>query len=51
MVVFFIEESNKNKIFKHIEVIKDKIIINKKVEKINKKDINKINIILNNIQN
>lgn len=50
MVVFFIEESNKNKIFKHIEVIKDKIIINKKVDKINKKDINKINTILNNMK-
>ena len=50
MIVFFIEESNKNKIFKHIEVIKDKIIINKKVEKINKKDMNKINIILNNVK-
>lgn len=50
MIVFFIEESDKNKIFKHLEVIEDKIIINKKVEKINKKDINKINIILNNMK-
>lgn len=50
MVVFFIEESDKNKIFKHLEVIEDKIIINKKVEKINKKDINKINRILNNMK-
>ena len=50
MVVFFIEESDKNKTFKHLEVIEDKIIINKKVEKINKKDINKINIILNNMK-
>lgn len=48
MVVFFVEESNKNKIFKHIEVNEDKIIINKKVEKISKKDITKIYTILKN---
>ncbi len=35
MVVFFIEESNKFKFFKKFDIEKDKIILNRKTEKIN----------------
>ena len=42
MVVFFIEESNRFKVFKKIEVEQDKILLNRKIEKINKKSINNI---------
>ena len=48
MIVFFIEESNKNKILKQIETYEDRIIINKNVEKLNKNMMNKINKILDN---
>ena len=42
MVVFFIEESNKFKFFKRIEVDEDKIYINKKIDKINKNIVHNI---------
>lgn len=53
MVVFFIEESNRFKVFKKIEVEQDKILLNRKIEKINKKSINNIFKILyyNNCKN
>lgn len=48
MVVFFIEESNKFKFFKRIEVEEDKIYINKKIDKINNNIVLNILKILNN---
>ncbi len=48
MVVFFIEESNRFKVFKKIEREQDKIVLNRKIEKINKKSMNNILKILYN---
>ncbi len=48
MIVFFIEESNKFKFFKKIEVKEDKIYINKKIDKINKNIVHNILKILKN---
>lgn len=48
MIVFFIEESNQYKLLKSVEIIEDKILIHKKIEKINKKLMNKVKKILDN---
>ena len=46
MVVFFIEESSKIKMFKSIEIQNDRMIIHKDINKINRKFMNKVNKIL-----
>ena len=46
MIVFFIEESDKNRLFKSVERTEDRVIIHKNVEKLDKKTMKKINKIL-----